>query len=36
VLAACEPRTYEVMGALFERELDPHQTTFGIGERWRT
>lgn len=34
VLAACEePRTtYEVMAALFERELDPHQTTFGVGE----
>jgi glyoxylase-like metal-dependent hydrolase (beta-lactamase superfamily II) len=34
VLAACEePRTtYEVMSALFERELDPHQTTFGVGE----
>jgi glyoxylase-like metal-dependent hydrolase (beta-lactamase superfamily II) len=34
VLAACEgPRTaYEVMAVLFARELDPHQTTFGIGE----
>jgi glyoxylase-like metal-dependent hydrolase (beta-lactamase superfamily II) len=34
VLAACErPRTaFEVMAVLFERELDPHQTTFGIGE----
>lgn len=34
VLAACEaPRTaYEVMSVLFDRALDPHQTTFGIGE----
>lgn len=34
VRAACEaPRTaYEVMEVLFERALDPHQTTFGIGE----
>jgi glyoxylase-like metal-dependent hydrolase (beta-lactamase superfamily II) len=34
ILAAGEePRTaYEVMRVLFERELDPHQTTFGIGE----
>lgn len=34
VLAACEtPRTaYDVMGILFDRALDPHQTTFGIGE----
>jgi glyoxylase-like metal-dependent hydrolase (beta-lactamase superfamily II) len=34
VLDACEePRTtYEVMAVLFERELDPHQTTFGVGE----
>jgi glyoxylase-like metal-dependent hydrolase (beta-lactamase superfamily II) len=34
VLAACEePRTAnEVMAVLFERDLDPHQMTFGIGE----
>jgi glyoxylase-like metal-dependent hydrolase (beta-lactamase superfamily II) len=34
VLAACDrPRTaFEVMTALFERALDPHQTTFAIGE----
>jgi glyoxylase-like metal-dependent hydrolase (beta-lactamase superfamily II) len=34
VVAACdEPRTaWEVMAVLFERALDPHQTTFGIGE----
>jgi glyoxylase-like metal-dependent hydrolase (beta-lactamase superfamily II) len=34
VLAACDrPRTaYEVMSVLFERALDPHQTTFAIGE----
>jgi glyoxylase-like metal-dependent hydrolase (beta-lactamase superfamily II) len=33
-LAACDqPRTaFEVMGALFERDLDPHQSTFAIGE----
>jgi glyoxylase-like metal-dependent hydrolase (beta-lactamase superfamily II) len=33
-LAACDrPRTaHEVMGVLFERALDPHQTTFAIGE----
>ena len=34
VLATCaRPRTgYEVMRAMFERELDPHQTTFAVGE----
>ena len=34
VLAACDrPRTAsEVMGVLFDRPLDPHQTTFAIGE----
>lgn len=34
VLAACSrPRTaFEVMKVLFERPLDPHQTTFAIGE----
>jgi glyoxylase-like metal-dependent hydrolase (beta-lactamase superfamily II) len=34
VLAACAaPRTaFEVMAVLFERTLDPHQTTFAIGE----
>ena len=34
VLAACaRPRTaFEVMGVLFERALDPHQTTFAVGE----
>lgn len=34
VLAACEePRTaHEVMGVLFDRALDPHQTTFAAGE----
>lgn len=34
VLAACgQARTaHEVMTALFERALDPHQTTFAIGE----
>jgi glyoxylase-like metal-dependent hydrolase (beta-lactamase superfamily II) len=33
-LAACDgPRTaFEVTGALFERDLDPHQSTFAIGE----
>jgi glyoxylase-like metal-dependent hydrolase (beta-lactamase superfamily II) len=33
-LAACEaPCTaYDVMNALFARDLDPHQTTFAIGE----
>jgi glyoxylase-like metal-dependent hydrolase (beta-lactamase superfamily II) len=34
VFAACSrPRTaFEVMGVLFERVLDPHQTMFAIGE----
>lgn len=34
VLAACDrPRTaFEVMSTLFERALDPHQTTFALGE----
>jgi glyoxylase-like metal-dependent hydrolase (beta-lactamase superfamily II) len=34
VLAACDrPCTaFEVMGVLFDRRLDPHQTTFAIGE----
>ena len=34
VLAACDrPRTaFEVMEVLFDRPLDPHQTTFAIGE----
>jgi len=34
VLAACDrPRTaFEVMGVLFDRALDPHQTTFAAGE----
>lgn len=34
VLSACaRPRTaFEVMATLFERALDPHQTTFAIGE----
>jgi glyoxylase-like metal-dependent hydrolase (beta-lactamase superfamily II) len=34
VLAACgRPRTaFEVMRVLFDRPLDPHQTTFAIGE----
>jgi glyoxylase-like metal-dependent hydrolase (beta-lactamase superfamily II) len=34
VLAACDrPRTaFEVMAVLFDRALDPHQTTFAIGE----
>jgi glyoxylase-like metal-dependent hydrolase (beta-lactamase superfamily II) len=34
VAAACAaPRTaYEVMAVLFDRPLDPHQTTFAIGE----
>lgn len=34
VVAACDrPRTaFEVMGVLFDRDLDPHQTTFAIGE----
>lgn len=34
VLAVCDrPRTaFELMAVLFERALDPHQTTFAIGE----
>lgn len=34
VLAACaEPRTaFEVVRVLFDRALDPHQTTFAVGE----
>lgn len=34
VLAACaEPRTaHEVMLSMFPRDLDPHQTTFAVGE----
>jgi glyoxylase-like metal-dependent hydrolase (beta-lactamase superfamily II) len=33
VIACAEPVTaWDVMGVLFERTLDPHQTTFAIGE----
>lgn len=34
VLAACaRPRTaFDVVGVLFDRALDPHQTTFAVGE----
>lgn len=33
LVACAEPATaWDVMGALFERTLDPHQTTFAIGE----
>lgn len=33
LVACAEPVTaWEVMGVLFERTLDPHQTTFAIGE----